>query len=403
MLLGGEASVPLSPGTRVWLVALGKASPAMARAAIEILDPLLRGGVVAYPSGSDPGTDWPDRVAVMAGGHPLPDEGSLRSGQAVISLLRDVKPEDIVLVLLSGGGSAVAESLTAGMSLDRLRELTQDLQRSGADITELNTVRRSLSLLKGGGLARLARPASTLTLILSDVVGDPLEAIASGPTVPSSTGPTDALAVLDRYGLLESHASTARVLRERTSAIPDPLDPARLHSVIIGSNLLALRAVQRKARVLGFRSRILTSHLSGESRHVGKVIGGMARSVRSHALPFPPPACLILGGETTVTVQGSGRGGRNQELALGAALVLDGCERAAILSFATDGVDGASHAAGAVVTGETLARARSLGLSPAEKLAENDSEAFFEPLGDLWITGPTGTNVNDLAIVLVYP
>jgi hydroxypyruvate reductase len=286
------------------------------------------------------------------------------------------------------------------VTLEALRETTLALQRAGADVAELNTVRRALSRLKGGGLARLAAPARTVTLTLSDVLGDRPEAIGSGPTVASPTGPREALAVLERHGLAASLPAMASALAAaaREPAVPPPPGLYR----VIASNRGAAEAVAAAARALGFAPLVVSTFVHGEAREAGRLIGGCAASVRAHGLPLAPPACLVFGGETTVTVRGSGRGGRNLEVALGAALALDGLERAAVLAFATDGVDGASRAAGAVASGETLRRGAALGLSADAALAENDSEAYFAPLGDLWEGGPTGTNVNDLAVALVY-
>jgi len=401
LLAGGEA-IGLAPASRVWLVALGKASPGMARAAARILGPRLTAGLVAHPHGLDPGADWPPAMSLFPAAHPLPDEGSLRAGAAALELVRGARADDLLLVLVSGGGSALFECLRPGVGLEESRAVTQALQHAGADIHELNVVRRALSLVKGGGLARAAAPARVAALLLSDVTGDRPEAIGSGPTVASPTGAGDALAVLRRHGLEERCAAVTASLRAAatTSAAAAP-ESGLVH--LVGSNRMAGEALAAEAGRRGFRTLLLTDRLQGEAREVGRAIGGLVRGMREAELPLAPPACLILGGETTVTVRGRGRGGRNQELALGAALALAGCPRVAVLSFATDGVDGPTDAAGALVTGETIARARAAGLSPDAALADNDSEPFFRALGDLWITGPTGTNVNDLAVGLVYP
>jgi hydroxypyruvate reductase len=382
---------------RVFLIAAGKGSVGMARAAVRALGRAVDRGIVAHPHGLDPGTGWPGGIEVIAAAHPLPDAGSLRAGAAALALAHEARRDDLVLVLLSGGGSALLESLAPGVDLDDLRAVTGALQRAGADIVELNTVRRALSLLKGGRLAAAAAPARVETLLLSDVLGDRLDAIASGPTAPSSTGPAEALAVLERYGLDDDMPRLASALR----AIGPVAAPAARHT-LVGSNALAARAVVAEARVLGFRARVVTTFLAGEAREVGRVVGGLARAVRAHRVPVAPPCVLVLGGETTVTVRGGGRGGRNLELALGAAVVLDGLERAAVVTLGTDGVDGSSAGAGATVTGATLARARAGGWTAERAFADSDTEGFFRAAGGLRITGPTGTNVNDLAIVIVY-
>ena len=403
--IAGE-TVAMTRTARLWLVAAGKASLGMADAAIAALGERVSGGVVAHPAGAaglaDGRTGWPAGVRRIAAGHPLPDEESLEAGERARRLAASAGAEDVVLVLLSGGASALLESLPPGVSLAELRRVTLALQHAGADIAELNTVRRCLSRLKGGELARWAAPARVVTLALSDVLGDRPEDIGSGPTVPSPTGSCQAVEVLARSGVgstaPEAMAALAR-LGERPSAPADPAD--RYH--VIASNRLAAEAVAQEAARRGFRSQVVTTFLQGEAREAGKLIGGCAASVLRHAVPFAAPACLVFGGETTVTVRGAGRGGRNQEVALGAALALAGWDRTAVFSFATDGVDGPTCAAGAVATGDTLGRAAALGLSPYRALAANDSEPFFHALGDLWVSGPTGTNVNDLTLALVYP
>lgn len=372
----------------------------------EALGARLADGVIVHPHGTpraqgEP-VSWPEGWRLVAAAHPLPDEGSLAAGEAVRALLDRAGAGDLVLVLLSGGASALLESLRPGLSLATLRRVTELLQHAGADIAELNTVRRALSLLKGGGLARLAAPARVATLAISDVVGDRPEAIASGPTVPSSTGPREALEILDRYALGPRAPEVVPVLRAAAAEPPSvesPIGPFHL----VASNRQAAEAVARAARSRGFEARLLTTFLAGEAREVGRMIGGFAASVRADGIPLRAPACLVFGGETTVSVRGRGQGGRNLELALGAAKAMAGRPRVAVFAFATDGLDGNSGAAGAVATGETLARAAALGLDAHRAFAESNTAPFFSALGDLWPGGATGTNVNDLALVLVYP
>jgi hydroxypyruvate reductase len=270
------------------------------------------------------------------------------------------------------------------------------LLRSGAPIYEVNTVRKHCSQIKGGQLARLVAPASLVTLVLSDVVGDSLAVIASGPTVPDPTTVDDAVAVLERRGI---HVGIPGLFRET----PKPGDPVfeRTQHVLVGSNRLAAAAAVERAREMGFNALLLSTHVEGEAREVARVAAALAKSVRAHGTLVAPPACLIWGGETTVTVRGNGQGGRNQELALAAALALDGWPEILVAALATDGRDGPTDAAGAIATGDTVARARALGLSAQAALATNDSYPFFKALGDLLRTGPTGTNVNDLLFVLV--
>jgi glycerate 2-kinase len=283
-----------------------------------------------------------------------------------------------------------------GLDLDDLQELTDALLRSGATINELNTVRKHWSSFKGGNLARLAAPAAVVTLVLSDVVGDPLDVIASGPTVPDPTTTADAQEILDRYSIWPGRP----VPFQKT---PKPGDAVfeRVHHVIVGSNRQAAVAALERARQLGFNGLLLSTYVEGEAREVARVAAALAKGVRSYGDPIPAPACLVWGGETTVTIRGDGKGGRNQELALAAALALEGWPGVMLVPLATDGTDGPTDAAGALVTGETVARARALGLDPLAALMANDSYTFFDELGDLIRIGPTGTNVNDLLFLLV--
>ena len=404
VILAGEP-IRLARHASVWLIAAGKAASGMT-AGCSALDGKISGGLVIEPQGAPPAPDelapLPRNVTRLAASHPLPDESSLAAGAAVERLLARAGADDLVLVLLSGGASALLESLPEGVSLADLRRVTERLQRAGADIVELNTVRRALSRLKGGRLARLAEPAIVATLALSDVVGDRPETIGSGPTVDSPTGPEEALRILRRHGLDRELPEIVTVLRATAPQAPANR-PAEEIFRVVASNRHATEAVARAAAARGFRAQVMTTILQGEARDAGRAVGELAVGAAARGVPAGAPACWVFGGETTVTVRGSGRGGRNHELALGAALVLAGCRRAAVLSFATDGVDGSSAAAGALATGETVARAEAMGLSPLRALADNDSGPFFRALGDSWGTGPTGTNVNDLVVALVYP
>lgn len=407
-LVVDDRAFELSYSARIWVVGAGKAGGGMARGAATVLGDRLAGGVVAVPEGP---AERLTSLEFVVGGHPLPDEGSLEAGRKAAALLDRVGEDDVVLALISGGGSALMEHLVPGMTLADLRRLTEALLRSGATINELNAVRREVSQLKGGGLVRLAEPARVIGLILSDVVGDPLEVIASGPTLPREPAPSECLHVLEKHALegMVPAALLARLRDGRThtsSAATSrrPAGPAspRVHNVLVGSNARAAAAAAARAEELGFSAIVLTTFLEGEAREVGRVVAGLAKGVRRFAQPLLAPACVVLGGETTVTVRGSGRGGRNQELALSAAMALDGWEEIAVMSFGTDGIDGPTDAAGAIATGDTLARARALGLSADAALAANDAYPFFEALGDLVVTGRTGTNVGDVVVVLVY-
>jgi glycerate 2-kinase len=385
---------------RVFVVGGGKAAVPMAAATADILGDRLTEGVVVTKYGHAKSKSLTPAFHIIEAGHPLPDENSLRGARAIAVLVERATEGDLVICLISGGGSALLTLPIPGLTQADLQALTDALLRSGATINEINTVRKHLSQIKGGNLARLAAPATVVTLILSDVVGDPLDVIASGPTVPDPTTIADAQAVLARYAIPPVEGGEGgKVFRET----PKPGDPifARVQNVIVGSNRLAAQAAVEKARELGFNTLLLSTYVEGEAREVARVAAALAKGVRAHGDPLPPPACLVWGGETTVTVRGDGKGGRNQELALAAALALDGWPGVLVMALATDGTDGPTDAAGAAVTGETVTRARALGLDPRAALETNDSYAFFDAMGDLLRTGPTETNVNDLLFVLV--
>lgn len=379
---------------RIFVIGGGKAAMPMASAIANILDERLSEGVVVTKYEHARGRSV-SGIEVIEAGHPVPDENSVRGARAVADLARRATERDLVICLISGGGSALLTLPVEGMTLSDLQALTERLLRSGATINELNAVRKHCSAIKGGHLARLVAPAKLITLVLSDVIGDPLDVIASGPTVPDSTTVADARKVLGRY---ESR-NKASVLRE-TPKEGDPIF-RRVQNVIVGSNRLAALAAAEKARSLGFNTSLLGVYLEGEAREVANVAAALAKGIRAHGDPIPPPACLVWGGETTVTVRGEGKGGRNQELALAAALALDGWSDVLVMALATDGTDGPTDAAGAIVTGETIARAREEGLDARAALEANDSYHFFDALDALIRTGPTGTNVNDLLFVLV--
>jgi len=378
---------------RVLVIGGGKASVSMAEAIVGLVGDHITAGAIVTKHGHAGGWSAPG-FDVIEAGHPVPDEHSVRGAEAVADVAARGTEHDLVLCLISGGGSALLTRPVDGVSLDDLQAVTDGLLRSGATINEINAVRKHLSSIKGGNLARLVAPASLVTMILSDVIGDPLDVIASGPTVPDTTTVDDAREVLQRYGL-----EGAGAIRET----PKPGSPLFDHvqNLVVGSNRLAAQAAAEEARSLGFGTLLLGSHVEGEAREVAKVAAALAKGVRADSDPLAPPACLVWGGETTVTIRGEGKGGRNQELALAAALALDGWRGIYVMALATDGTDGPTDAAGAVATGETMTQARELGLDARAALAENDSYHFFEDLGGLVRSGPTGTNVNDLLFILV--
>ncbi len=377
----------------------------MALAAEQRLGVRLSEGLVV--TAAPPAT--PPRSRLLLAGHPMPDERGLAAAQEVESLVGGLGRRDVLLVLLSGGASALLPAPSLGISLADKAKTTSLLLRAGAPIQELNTVRKHLSRLKGGGLARVAAPARVLTLVLSDVVGDDLSTIASGPTVPDPTTFADALDVLQGRGLLEDTPLAVRRHLEagahgRTPETPKAGEAAfrRTATRVVGGNRRSVLAAAREATRLGLRPVILTTRLEGESREVARCLVAILREHVDRKRATRRPTCLLAGGETTVTVRGRGQGGRNQELAVAAAAALEGFPTGAVVaSLATDGIDGMSDAAGGVVDDRSARRARDLGLPPPSAfLANSDSRNFLGPLGDLIVTGPTGTNVNDIVVFL---
>lgn len=390
----GKRQFPLGADARVIVVAFGKAAAGMARAAAEALGDAWTRGLVVLPHGHR--APRLARTRAIEAGHPLPDEGSVRAGREVQALLAGLRRADYLLALISGGGSALLELPNPGVSLEDLRATQRLLLRSGAPIEDLNTVRRALSQIKGGGLARLASPARTLALVLSDVVGDRLVAIASGPTVlTASTGRAAAVRVLRRYGI-ESQVPSAVLAALALPPATQPPTPRPFNQIAAG-NRTAVAAALRQAERLGFHTHRITAGMEGEARDVGVAVALRLRR------PVKTAVAYFLGGETTVTVRGSGRGGRNQELALSAAIALAGRDGVALMALASDGVDGPTDAAGAMVTGDTVPRLRQEGIDPTEALDANDSYPALDKAGALIRSGPTGTNVSDIVVGLRYP
>jgi len=392
--------------SRIFVIGGGKASGAMAVAVDELLGSRISGGVVNVLKGTG-GAYQLGRVRLNGASHPIPDEDGLEGVRRMLTLLDDSEENDLFIVLISGGGSSLMTCPAESIRLEDIQKVTDLLLRKGATINELNAVRKHLSSVKGGQMAERARPSTVLALILSDVVGDPLDTIASGPTAPDETTFKDAKDVLKRHGLWEEVPVPIRLRLERgvrgeIKETPKPGDRTfdKVHNVVVGSNIIAARAAAERASALGYSSMILSTMVEGEASQVGTALAGVAREVVATGNPLPPPAAVVVGGETTVTVVSSGRGGRNQELALSAALKIEGLPMV-IATLATDGIDGPTEAAGAVVDGSTLKRARSMDLDISRYLADNDSNGFFTALGDALVTGPTGTNVNDLTLILV--
>ncbi len=390
---------------RVLVVGAGKASGAMAAAVEEAWSDGIADGVVAVKDGYTVPTR---RIRLREAGHPVPDERGAAAARAIHALARSAVAEDLVLALVSGGGSALTPAPVPPITLGDKQAMTRLLLAAGATINQLNAIRKHVSLLKGGQLARAASPARVEALLLSDVVGDALDVIASGPTTPDVSTFAEALDILDRFGLRE-RAPQSIVLRLEQGAhgelpeTPKPGDPlfARVRNSVIGNNALVVDAAAARARELGFTPHVLTRALEGEARDMAGRFVEMARAIHAGRGPVAAPACVIAGGETTVTIKGRGKGGRCQEFALTAALAMDGLSDVVVLAAGTDGSDGPTEAAGAIVDRESVARARARGFDPEAGLAENDSNTVLGGAGDLVVTGPTNTNLLDLYMVLV--
>jgi glycerate 2-kinase len=404
-LVLGEQKLDLEDFEGIWAIGAGKASAAMAQGVERVLGDRISGGliIVKYDHLAPL-----RKIRLVEAGHPTPDENGWRATQELVRLVENLGRQDLVLFLLSGGGSALLPMPVEGITLAEKMAATNLLLKSGASIQEMNTVRKHLSQVKGGQLARLAHPATLISLILSDVVGDPLDVIASGPTVGDPTTYEECQEVLERYALHDKLPASVKSHLEqgvegKIPETPKPDEPlfSRTLSILVGTNMLALQAAAKQAEQLGYTSLILSSLIEGDTTEAARFHTALAKEIVMSGHPVVRPACLISGGETTVVVRGKGKGGRNQEFALAAALDLEGLEGVCLLSGGTDGTDGPTDAAGAVVDGDTVARALEKGLNPTEFLAENNSYLFFQHLDDLLITGPTNTNVMDLRLVLV--
>ncbi|MEJ3959112.1 glycerate kinase [Brachymonas sp. G13] len=389
----------LPPG-RLLVIGAGKASAEMAQVVEQHWDGPLQGLVVtAYGHATAC-----KHIEIVEAAHPVPDAAGEQAARRIMALVQDLTPEDTVLCLISGGGSALLPLPLPGITLEHKQQLARALLQSGASISEINTVRRHLSAIKGGRLAAQCHPARRLTLLISDVPGDQLADIASGPTVGDATTCADALEILQRYDI-EMPDAVRQLLDSGAGESVKP-DDARLQgstAQLVATPQLALQAAARVAEAAGVTPYILGDSIEGESREVGKVLAGLTQQVLLHGQPFQPPCVLLSGGETTVTVRGQGRGGRNVEYLLSLGLSLRGAARVWALAADTDGVDGLEPIAGAILTPDTLERAWAQGLSPVQSLQDNDGHGFFGALDDAVITGPTRTNVNDFRAILILP
>jgi glycerate 2-kinase len=395
------ANLPPPPAGRTVVVGAGKAAASMARA-VEAHWPDVKplSGLVVTRYGHGVGSL--KRIEVVEAAHPIPDAAGQKAARRILDLVKGLGPDDLALCLISGGGSALLSLPAPGITLDDKQALNKALLRSGANINEINCVRKHLSAIKGGRLALAAAPARIVSLIISDVPGDDPSVIASGPTTPDTTTLSDAKAVLRRYGIVPP-PSVQALLDDSKSETPKPGAPAfsRSETRIIAAPQASLEAAAGLADRAGYRPLILGDAIEGEASEVGKVMAGIARQVAVHDQPVPSPCVLISGGETTVTVAGAGSGGRNVEFLLSMAVELDGRPRIFAIAGDTDGTDGAEEVAGAIVAPDSLERARRLGLNARASLADNDAHGFFRAIGDQVVTGPTLTNVNDFRAVLI--
>jgi len=401
-----------SGACRMIVIGFGKASCLMARAVEEQLPNMIDAGIVITKYGHTVArvTKYGDKkpgIRIFEAGHPVPDRNGIQATEEIIKLLKDSDEKTLLVCLISGGGSALLISPYEGISLKDKQEITGLLLRAGADINELNTVRKHISKVKGGRLAEIAFPAKILSLIISDVIGDRLDVIASGPTSPDSSTYQDALRVINKYELMDrTPLSVLDVLQKGTEGlIPEsPKEGSHIfkevENIIIGNNRKALEAAKSRAESLGLDAEIISSEITGEAGEVGKSLARKAIGIRNNG-ELKRPRCLISGGETTVTVKGNGLGGRNMELALAFAMEIEGIDGIIFLSAGTDGTDGPTDATGAVVDGQTVRRAKTNGLDPAAYLGNNDSYSFFKKIDGLIITGPTGTNVMDIQVIIL--
>ena len=403
----GDLKLDLSKFRNLYVIGGGKASGAMAEALERVLGERITGGIVNVPKGTEELYST-NRIVLHGASHPVPDEDGVSGTRKMLELAEKAGEEDLIICLISGGGSSLMPQPRNGVSLEDKKKITNDLLRCGATINEINAVRKHISDFKGGWLAKRAYPATVVSLLLSDVVGDPLDVIASGPTVPDMSTFNDAVSILKKYQIWEkAPESIKRLLLDGLKGIepetPKEGDEAfkKVRNLVIGSNRIACMAAKEELARNGLNTLFLTSYMEGEAREVGTFLGSIIREILHSGNPLSTPCAVILGGETTVTVVGNGKGGRNQELALAASLKIRGVEGGVLASVNTDGVDGPTDAAGAIVDGSTVTRAEKAGLDPVRYLMNNDSYSFFSKLGDLIMTGPTGTNVTDITVLVV--
>ena len=400
----------LSEYRKIFVIGIGKASQSMTMGIKQILNEHLDSGLVVTKQANKNISDLLlPNIRTISGDHPIPGKNSLYAAEELIQFASNITKDDLVICLISGGGSALVTKPVAGIPLKELQDLTVHLLKCGATIDEINTVRKHLDMIKGGGLAKILFPAQIITLVLSDVIGDSLSMIASGPTTSDTTSFDDAFKIIEKYHLKNRVSNNIlNYLNQGINGIvPETVkagDPIleKVHHEILGNNQSASLAGKLKAEEEGFSSKVITNKLQGNAIAVGKKLGSFIREVCQKNHQLEKPVCLIAGGETTVFVKGNGLGGRNQEVALACAIEIEGLENVCMVALATDGEDGPTDAAGAIITGETIIKARLIGSNPEESLANNDSYHFFEKNDCLIKTGSTGTNVNDLYFLFAF-
>jgi hydroxypyruvate reductase len=404
-LFVGDCSYILDTYRRIFLIGAGKGTAPMAKALEDILGERLTKGLIIVKYGHGIPLE---KTQILEAAHPIPDDAGLRATEELLKLAQECTKEDLILCAFSGGGSALLPAPLFPITLDQKQATTRLLLACGATIDEINAIRKHLSRSKGGWLAKEAYPATIVSLLLSDVIGDRLDVIASGPTVPDESTYSDCIKIIDRYKLSDRlpKSVTDYFIKGAAGSLPETPkagDPVFSHvqNLIVGNNRESLLAAQERALSLGYNTIVLSSQIEGEAREVAQVFGAIGKEISQANLPISPPACIIAGGETTVTIQGRGKGGRSQELALACAIAIDGWGGISLLSAGTDGTDGPTDAAGAIVNGTTCKRARQTNLYPRDFLLANDSYTFFESLGGLLKTGPTRTNVMDIICMLV--
>ncbi len=391
---------------RFIVAGFGKGSCPMAKALEDVLKEFITHGIIITKY-SHCSRYMPEKMRLFEAGHPVPDQNGVRGTHETIKLLKKADVNTLVVFLISGGGSALLVAPYHGISIQEKQHLTEVLLHAGVDIQELNTVRKHVSMVKGGRLAEITYPAKMISLILSDVIGDRLDVIASGPTSPDTTTYNDAFKILQKYNLIQKVPKTVLDVLQRGIAGFLPETPKqtnmifeRVKNIIVGNNKIAIGAAMNKAKGLGFNALVLSSEIIGEAREAGKFLAKKAIEIKESSIENKKK-CLISGGETTVTIKGNGKGGRNMELALSFAQQIENIEGITLLSAGTDGTDGPTDAAGAIVDGQTISKAKAVGLDPDKYLNNNDSYTFLQRIDELFITGPTYTNVMDIQIILI--